>query len=95
MLSINFMHVMWQQVGLISSVTMGWVAPFFFFFILGLNKTNKKILSSCAQIAADGAESLCLPQLSDKRGITEVTEMLQCDLTDHPHCSTTGFVNPW
>lgn len=84
---------MWQQVGLISSVTTGLVPPFF--FILGLNKTNKKILSSCAQIAADGAGSLCLPPLSDKRGITQVTEMLQYDRTDHCHCSTTGFVNPW
>lgn len=66
MLSVNFRHVMWQQVGLISSVTMGLVSPHFFFFILGLNKTNKKILSSCAQIAADGAGSLCLPQQDRK-----------------------------
>lgn len=61
MLSINFRHAMWQQGGLISSVTMGLVPLFFFFFILGLNKTNKNILSSWAQVAADGTGSLSLP----------------------------------
>lgn len=52
---------MWQQGGLISSVTMGLVPLFFFFFILGLNKTNENILSSWAQVAADGTGSLSLP----------------------------------